>query len=160
MTEKKQKLLQTSGQERDKVESTPKRSQFLSTSQVKDGKLSMTDKEFILRYATDEDCAAVRATIEKRLAGRPKHTYWICKNPKCGRGEMLGPDMKEPLPCFRCNQHGYKDSEGWLRPMTKKEAAQYEKDQAERFKRAVAHNKALQEKFKAIEEARIRGIIK
>jgi len=159
MTEK-QRILQTSGQEREKAEPTPKRSQFLSTNQVKDGKLNLTDKEYVLRYATDEDCAAVRAAIEKRLAKTPKHTYWICKNPKCGHREELGPDTKEPVVCFRCNKFGYKDHEGWMRPMSAKEAKQFEKDETANFKRAVERRRAEAEKFRPIQEAKAAGIIK
>jgi hypothetical protein len=160
MTEKK--LLQTHGREKERetLEPTPKKSRILTTNMVKDAKLDMSDKEFVLRYGTDEDCAAVRKDIEKRLAKTPKHTYWICKNPHCGHRERSGPNMTEPMCCFRCNKFARVNSPGWMRPMSKREIKAFEKDQAANFKRAVERDKAEAKKFKAFEEARLRGLTK
>jgi hypothetical protein len=103
----------------------------------------MSPIQYIGKYGTQEEVAEIVRKIEARRAKLPPFTYWVCQS--CGwksKGPYddrdFEPDVKKY--CLRCNSRLYVDG-GIMRQMSKKEAAQYEKDVAEDFKKGVERTK-------------------
>lgn len=128
---KKDKTVITTPPEKKTVESVPHFGGSLSTNQLRDGRLNLSDKDYVLRYGKPEDFADARKKILERRSKIPAYSLWRC--PGCGwkthfDGEAPERNKENPIPCIRCNIRRYSESKGWLVEMTKKEAEQFVKD--------------------------------
>ncbi|MBU1173645.1 MAG: hypothetical protein KKD44_29090 [Proteobacteria bacterium] len=99
----------------------------------------LTGTQYIEKYGLPEEIEEFASLIAARRNKLPRFSYWLCES--CGwKAKLLyddrdfEPDLKKY--CLRCNPHLYIDG-SFMRPMTKKEAAQYEKDTVEDFKKGV-----------------------
>jgi hypothetical protein len=131
MTDKKQKLLQSQGRAREQAPATGKSGGFLSIHELQDGKLKLTAREYVNRFGTDEDFERVQEVIMERRKQEPAFSYWKCENPHCLWKAKMNGDKKESFPCLKCNAQRFKDG-SWMKQMSKAEAEQFEKSEAER----------------------------
>jgi len=135
MTEKSKKIFSHNLPKREQ-DMTPRPSGgFISTSKP----VGMTPDAYIGKYATEEEKAELIKKIEERRAKLPKFVYLIC--PKCGHRNKLpygDRDIRDPRPdyCLRCNPQLYTDG-AIQREMTKKEIAQFEKDEKATYEKNV-----------------------
>src|SRR4030042_829120 len=76
--------------EREPPEPLLKPEEFLSTHELgKDGRRTVTDRDYCLRFANAEELAELRKRVEKRRAALPGWGVVICH--KCGwRGKVRG----------------------------------------------------------------------
>jgi len=126
---------------------------FLSLHQLEAGKLNLTDREYCVRFGSDEDWKELRARIVERRKTIPAFFWARCKNPKCGwTGKFR---TGTPLVhCLRCNWPGYKEHPGWLEEVSsKKEIERLEKAEAERLERGVRRLRELDKKHKELYNA-------
>lgn len=132
MTEKKSKMVFTHKQsKREKVESVQQPGGFLSIDQLQGGKLNLSAKDYVLRFAIDEEWKKFEKVIAERRSKIPAWSYWRC--PACGWRVRLDGDTPErhkgnPFPCIKCNMPQLKDG-GLLIEMTKKEVKQFLQDE-------------------------------
>lgn len=127
----------------------------LSSDEVKDHKVVLDDKAFILRFATAEDYKVLRGMIEARTAKRPagwrvlpdgmripaSAVLMLCT--KCRTATWADP-AHEGGYCLRCNVSRYQDG-GKMRLATKAEEAAWmvrEAKAIERWKRDAPKRQA------------------
>ena len=132
------KLLQTVGRLKKTAPPSLKSGGFVSTNQVKDGRLNLSVREYCMRYGRDEDFLEVQKKIISRRSLIPAFTFWKC--PACGwrgRNDGEAPERakENPILCLRCNLQRHEDSKGWLVEMDEKEVAQFLKDEEAEAKR-------------------------
>lgn len=100
----------------------------------------MTKDAYIAKYGTEAEKNELVRRIEVRRAKLPKFIYKICD--KCGWKSKLpfgDSDVRKkerPDYCLKCNSQGFVDG-AIMREMTKKEAADFEKDIAEKEARGL-----------------------
>jgi hypothetical protein len=120
---------------------TPEPARGLSTNDTKDGKLALSDRDYV------DDFKLLRGMIEQRKRAKPggyrelpggrrisaDNVLMFCSNPHCRMSEWM--DVKaEQTACLRCNHQNYRDG-GRLRLATKAEEAEWLKREAESIRR-------------------------
>lgn len=129
----------------------------LSSAQVEAEKRTggdrVRDLHVLIEKATDAELASFRAIVEKRVSSIPRFKFWRC--PLCNwLAKLPFREGRDRQPCLRCNLR-LLETGAWMIEMSKREAEQYEKDEADAFRRAVEYDKAQAARLKPVEEARL-----
>jgi hypothetical protein len=127
-----EKILTTQGRGREVAQAKKGDSLSLSIHELEDGRLKMDDRSYVLKFGKPEDFARVREAIEDRRKREPAFSYWRCA--ACGWTAKMRGDKQEGGPCLRCNIQNLIGG-GFLRKMTPVEAEEWEKTEAENWKR-------------------------
>lgn len=108
---------------------------------IKTGSYDETSTErYVLKYGTRAELGELEAKIRARRAKLPKFVYEVCDG--CGRKwkSLFGDRDLEPAgvkrPCIRCNIQRFEGG-GFMREMDKKEAAAFDREEAEKWKKGM-----------------------
>lgn len=108
---------------------------------------------YLSQHAEDRELNELKASVEKRIASLPKYDYWVCR--VCGwRSKPLHKPGLEKTPCLSCNRM-LRAGGAFMERMSPKEAAKFDADEAENFKRAVEYDHAQEKRLRPVEEHRL-----
>ena len=131
MVEKIKRLLQSTDlPKRERLEPEPPGPFHpLTTHELgTDTRRTLTDAEYLARFANEKELAEFRKAVEKQRASEPKEAWGKCS--KCGNVVRMAWPFK-PGPCMYCNRQAFKDG-GMYHEASKAEVEAYHKEKRER----------------------------